>query len=215
MAKSNEVLAIMGASGAGKTSLLNALNFRNRGNLNITGEVKINGQLISTVEEIASISGYVQQDDLFVGCLTVKENLIFQAMLRMERSFTYDERINRVEEVMVDLNLKKCENIMIGIDNLKKGISGGEKRRLAFASEVLTNPLVLFCDEPTSGLDSFMAVSVVECMKNLAKKGKTIICTIHQPSSEIFELFDKLCLLAEGRLAYIGSLSSAYNFFER
>lgn len=214
MAKSNEVLAIMGASGAGKTSLLNALNFRNRGNLNITGYVKINGQLISTVEEIASISGYVQQDDLFVGCLTVKENLIFQAMLRMERHFTYEQRLDRVEEVMVDLNLKKCEDIMIGIDNLKKGISGGEKRRLAFASEVLTNPLVLFCDEPTSGLDSFMAVSVVECMKNLAKKGKTIICTIHQPSSEIFELFDKLCLLAEGRLAFIGSLPSAYKFFE-
>ncbi len=104
---------------------------------------------------------------------------------------------------------------MIGIPNTKKGISGGEKRRLAFACEVLTNPPILFCDEPTSGLDSFMAISVVESMKNLAKKGKTIICTIHQPSSEIFEMFDKLCLLAEGRLAFIGSLPNAYNFFKR
>lgn len=115
----------------------------------------------------------------------------------------------------LQLNLKKCENTIIGGENLKKGISGGEKRRLAFASEVLTNPLILFCDEPTSGLDSFMAISVVECMKNLAKKGKTIICTIHQPSSEIFELFDKLCLLAEGRLAFIGSLKNALIFFEK
>lgn len=96
----------------------------------------------------------------------------------------------------------------------KKGISGGEKRRLAFASEVLTNPMILFCDEPTSGLDSFIALSVVECMKNLAKQGKTIICTIHQPSSEIFETFDKLCLLAEGRLAFLGTLPETNLFFE-
>lgn len=112
------------------------------------------------------------------------------------------------------MNLKKCENTLIGSEMIK-GISGGEKRRLAFASEVLTNPSILYCDEPTSGLDSFMAVSVVESMKSLAKQGKTIVCTIHQPSSEIFELFDKFCLLAEGRLAFIGSPQGAYEFFDR
>lgn len=95
----------------------------------------------------------------------------------------------------------------------KRGISGGEKRRLAFASEIITNPSILFCDEPTSGLDSFMACSVMESMKNLAKQGKTIICTIHQPSSEVFQEFDKLCLLAEGRLAYLGDISGAVHFF--
>ena len=103
LARSNEVLAIMGASGAGKTSLLNALNFRNRGNLDIRGQLKINGQPINTIEEIASISGYVQQDDLFVGCLTVKENLIFQAMLRMDKKYKTTDRLNRVEEVMSDV----------------------------------------------------------------------------------------------------------------
>ncbi len=81
--------------------------------------------------------------------------------------------------------------------------------------KVITNPGLLFCDEPTSGLDSFMAVSIVDCMKKLAQQGKTIICTIHQPSSEIFEMFDRLCLLAEGRLAYIGELPKAYDFFAR
>lgn len=95
----------------------------------------------------------------------------------------------------------------------RKGISGGEKRRLAFASEIITNPSILFCDEPTSGLDSFMALSIAECMRDLAKKGKTIICTIHQPSSELFEMFDKLCLLSEGRLAYFGDLLGATEFF--
>jgi ABC-type multidrug transport system ATPase subunit len=109
--------------------------------------------------------------------------------------------------------LKKCENTPIFIAN-QKGISGGEKRRLAFGAEILTDPMILFCDEPTSGLDSFMAMSVVDSMKSLAMKGKCIICTIHQPSSEIFERFDKLCLLAEGRLAFLGSLPEAISFFQ-
>ncbi len=94
-----------------------------------------------------------------------------------------------------------------------RGISGGERRRLAFASEIMTNPAILFCDEPTSGLDSFMAMTVVESMKHLAAQGKTILCTIHQPSSEIFRNFDSLYLLAEGRLAFGGSLLGAYEFF--
>jgi len=114
------------------------------------------------------------------------------------------------------LNLKKCQDTLIGDPNLgQKGISGGERRRLAFASEIITNPGILFCDEPTSGLDSFMAMTIVESMKHLAQQGKTIICTIHQPSSEIFECFDTLYLMAEGRLAYSGSLENAVDFFSR
>ena len=110
------------------------------------------------------------------------------------------------------MNLVKCENTPVQIE--EKGISGGEKRRLGFACEVLTNPMILFCDEPTTGLDSFMAFSVVEAMRSLANQGRTIICTIHQPSSETFEMFDKLCLLAEGKLAFIGSLNQAISFYE-
>lgn len=96
----------------------------------------------------------------------------------------------------------------------KKGISGGEKKRLSFASEIITNPSILFCDEPTSGLDSYMAASVTECLKDLAKKGKTIICTIHQPSSEIYEMFDRICLMAEGKTVFIGETSEASLFFK-
>nr|QUF59467.1 ATP-binding cassette transporter Abcg-like2 [Brachionus angularis] len=213
MAKPGEILAIMGASGAGKTTLLNALNFRNRGSLKINGEIKVNGNLVKTLQDISSISGYVQQDDLFIGYLTVKEHLMFQAMLRMEKGTSKENRMKRVDEVIHDLNLKKCENTIIGVFGIK-GISGGEKRRLGFASEIITNPSILFCDEPTSGLDSFMASSISDSMRNLAKMGKTIICTIHQPSSEIFESFDKLCLLAEGRLAYFGDLPGASEFFK-
>jgi len=107
------------------------------------------------------------------------------------------------------------KTLMIGFpDRGIKGISGGERRRLSFASEILTNPSILFCDEPTSGLDSFMAMSIVESMKSLARNGKTIIFTIHQPSSELFELFDKICLLSEGRLAYLGDKEKAFDFFQ-
>ena len=114
------------------------------------------------------------------------------------------------------MNLEKCKDTLIGNPQINiKGISGGERRRLAFASEIITNPGLLFCDEPTSGLDSFMAMSIVESMRNLANQGKTIICTIHQPSSEIFRDFDGLYLMAEGRLAYCGALNTAFDFFSR
>ena len=103
MAKPGEVLAIMGASGAGKTTLLNALTFRNRGNLQITGDVKINGQTIRDSRELASISGYVQQNDIFIGTLKVKEHLKFQAMLRMGRAASQADKILRVEEVLSDV----------------------------------------------------------------------------------------------------------------
>ncbi|CAF0898548.1 unnamed protein product [Brachionus calyciflorus] len=213
LAKPGEVLAIMGASGAGKTTLLNALNFRNRGKLKISGEIRVNGCGVKSIADIRSISSYVQQDDLFVGYLTVKEHLLFQAMLRMDKDTSKKDRMLRINRIIHDLNLKKCENTLIGLF-ARRGISGGEKRRLAFASEVITNPSILFCDEPTSGLDSYMACSVMESMKKLAKQGKTIICTIHQPSSEIFQEFDTLCLLSEGRLAFFGSIFDASVFFK-
>lgn len=94
-----------------------------------------------------------------------------------------------------------------------KGLSGGEKKRLSFAAEVLTNPSLMFCDEPTSGLDSFMALNVVHVLKTMAQNGKTIICTIHQPSSELYALFDKILLLTEGKVAFMGTPEEANIFF--
>lgn len=111
------------------------------------------------------------------------------------------------------IGLKKCEHTMIGQTGIIKGLSGGEKKRLSFAAEVLTNPSLMFCDEPTSGLDSFMALNVVQVLKAMAQNGKTVICTIHQPSSEVYALFDKLLLLAEGRVAFLGSPEEANIFF--
>merc|ERR1711915_1017273 len=123
-----------------------------------------------------------------------------------------DKRIERVDQVIHELGLMKSKDTLIGGERMK-GISGGERKRLSLASEFLTNPPLLFCDEPTSGLDSFMAQSILELLSDLAKMGKTVICTIHQPSSQIYSTFDKLLLLAEGKTAYLGDAEKASNFF--
>ncbi|CAL8147556.1 unnamed protein product [Orchesella dallaii] len=207
-----ELLAIMGASGAGKTTLLNMLTFRNTGKLRVSGERAINGVPV-TPDMLTSVSGYVQQEDLFIGTLTVREHLVFQALVKMHRHLTYKQRMIRVEEVIQELGLTKCADTLIGIPGRIKGISGGEMKRLSFASEVLTDCQLVFADEPTSGLDSYMAQNVVEVLKEMASKGKTIVCTIHQPASEIYALFDRLLLMSEGRTAYLGDAKNAVDFF--
>ncbi|XP_064087274.1 protein white-like [Macrobrachium nipponense] len=208
-----ELLAIMGASGAGKTTLLNCLTFRSDEALKIKGKLYVNGRQV-TPNLLTSRSAYVQQEDLFVGTLTVKEQLTFQAYLRMGSGVSDRDRKARVEEVMMELNLVKCANTLIGYPGKLKGISGGETKRFGIlACEVVTDPPLMFCDEPTTGLDSFMAQNIVEVMRNLAHKGKTIISTIHQPSSEVFALFDRVLLMAEGRPAFLGSTETALQFF--
>jgi len=208
-----ELLAIMGASGAGKSTLLNTLLFRNLGDLQVSGKRIANNSIV-TPNSLTALSGYVQQVDLFFGTLTVKEHLKFQAMVRMDAEIPMNKRMERVEEVIRVLGLSKAQDTVIGIPGRIKGISGGEMKRLSFASEVLTNPPILFCDEPTSGLDSFMAASVMDMMMDLAKQGRTVICTIHQPSSQIYSKFDRLLLLAEGRTAYLGAANDADKFFQ-
>lgn len=136
-----------------------------------------------------------------------------QALLRLDRRMPYKEKLQKVDQVIADLSLTKCQNTIIGVTGRIKGLSGGERKRLSFASEALTDPSMLFCDEPTSGLDSFMAYNVLQVLKSLANKDKTIILTIHQPSSDIFGMFDKLLLMANGRVAFLGKPAEANDFF--
>lgn len=190
----NEVLAIMGGSGAGKTTLMNILAYLDTKGVEKKGNMLINGQELNKTE-VRAMSAYVQQVDLFVGTLTVREQLTFSALLRMGRNYSKEEKMQKVEEVIRQFNLTDCQNTMIGVPNKVKGISVGEKKRLAFACEVLTDPSILFCDEPTSGLDAFMASQVVGAMRFLADQGKTVISVIHQPSSSTFSMFHKYCNL--------------------
>jgi ABC-type multidrug transport system ATPase subunit len=130
-----QLLALLGPSGSGKTSLLNVLNFRSK-NLVVNGEIKINGVDVDATQ-MAMFSGYVEQEDLFFENLTVREHLEFHALLRMDKSVTKVEKLRRVDQVLKDFNLEKSCNVNIGVVGRVKGISGGEKKRLAFSTEVI------------------------------------------------------------------------------
>ncbi|TMW63035.1 hypothetical protein Poli38472_005653 [Pythium oligandrum] len=202
-----ELMVLMGPSGAGKSTLLDCIAARNR---NCTGSILVNGKAWS--KAVAKHSCYVMQDDLFYANITVLEHLTFQARLRMGTRFSPQDREQRVAQIIRELGLTKVINTPIG-DVQVKGLSGGQRKRLSFATELLTNPSLLFVDEPTSGLDSFMAETVVMQMRDLARRGRTVIATIHQPSSELFELFDKLFLLVDGSTVYNGRASESIPYF--
>lgn len=202
-----ELMVLMGPSGAGKSTLLDCIAGRN---LDCTGTVLVNGKKWTT--RAAKHSCYVMQDDLFYANLTVIEHLTFQAQLRMGEAFSPEDRQVRVKQIISELGLTKVINTPIG-DAIVKGLSGGQRKRLSFATELLTNPSLLFVDEPTSGLDSFMAETVVLQMRELARRGRTVIATIHQPSSELFEIFDKLYLLVDGCTVYNGPASQSIAHF--
>ncbi|TMW61229.1 hypothetical protein Poli38472_013692 [Pythium oligandrum] len=206
-AKPGELLVIMGPSGAGKSSLLDCISGRKSG---VEGSITVNGAPWS--KQLKRLTSYVMQDDLFYATITVREHLMFQAQLRMGKTHTVEEYTQRVETVMEELGLNKSRDTLIGNESIR-GISGGERKRLSFATEILTNPSLLFVDEPTSGLDSFMAETVVLQLQQIARDGRTVIATIHQPSSEIFTLFDKLYLVSDGSAAYHGKASESVQYF--
>lgn len=162
-----------------------------------------------------NISGFVHQDDLFNGALTVQEHLNFMARLKLDRRVSRQERHELIDNLLESTGLKQCAYTRIGEEGEGKMLSGGEKKRLSFATELLIQPTILFCDEPTTGLDSFSAQQLVGTLQKLSNNGTAIICTIHQPSSQLFSMFDQVMLLAEGRVAFMGPPADAVTFFEQ
>lgn len=206
-------LAIMGGSGSGKTTLLNYLARRMQRTMKKQqGVSQLNGADYSR-STLKQVSGYVQQDDLLFGNLTVEETLMYSAQLRLPKDVTHEEKKQRVEAAMQKLGLSHCRNTIIG-DELKRGVSGGERKRVAVAIELLMDPNVLMLDEPTSGLDSASALSLCQTLKDLAESGScTVICTIHQPQTKIFNLFDELIILNKGHILYQGSASEVISHY--
>ncbi|KAF3035107.1 hypothetical protein E8E12_004207 [Didymella heteroderae] len=201
--------AIIGGSGSGKTSLLNQMSGRMKGNrISTSGHTLFNGS-----EDISSIrSAYVIQQDILLPTLTVRETLTYAAQLRLPSSVTQAKRKQLVEEVIAQLSLKEAAETRIG-NHAHKGCSGGEKRRTSLGVQLLSNPSLLWLDEPTTGLDSTSAFQVVKTLQNLARQGRTIIVTIHQPRSEIWSLFDNVILLTRGSPAYAGSAEHCLDYF--
>ncbi len=205
-----ESLAILGPSGSGKTTLLNLLAGRSMYGL-AGGRILFNGaeRTARTKREI----GYVMQDDLFFSQLTVRETLQFTADIRISNTVSSEEKSQRIDDLIASLRLTRCQDTHIGDQMFFKGISGGERKRLNIANELIHNPSILLGDECTSGLDSSSAFTVIQLVRQLSQQGKTIICTIHQPSTQMFNLFDKVMLLSSGRVAYFGRPDAVQNYF--
>lgn len=151
---------------------------------------------------------YVKQEDVLLGTLSVKETISYSAHLRLPECLSKEEVNTIVEETITGMGLEDCKNGLIGNWHLR-GISGGEKKRVSIALEILTSPSLLFLDEPTTGLDSASAFFVIQSLKNIASDGRTVISSIHQPSSEVFALFDDLLLLSGGETVYFGEAKMA------
>ncbi|XP_042053687.1 ABC transporter G family member 11-like [Salvia splendens] len=208
-AEAGSFTALIGPSGSGKTTLLDALSGRLAPDAFLSGDILLNGRKANL--SFGTVA-YVTQDESLIGTLTVRETIAYSARLRLPDAMPWSEKSDIIENTILEMGLQDCADTVIGNWHLR-GISGGESRRVSIALEILMRPKLLFLDEPTTGLDSASAFFAIQMLRGLAKDQRTVIASIHQPSSEVFELFDKLCLLSRGRTVYFGEASEAHEFF--
>ena len=207
---SGQMLAILGPSGAGKTTMLDILAQRQKGG-KVSGELLMNGRPIDP-GVFRRVSCYVQQEDILHSYLSVEETIEYAARLRTEEGVTRAEIKKKVETVMQQLGIEHVRGTKIGSDFVR-GISGGEKKRCAIAVELVTSPSLIYLDELTTGLDTFTALHLIYLLKKLAGAGATIVFSIHQPRSSIFRLFDSVLVLnGLGEQAYFGPAQYALDF---
>ena len=210
-ANPGRVVAMMGPSGSGKTTLLSTLANRLDPSCQLSDDAEILYGGRPWHRALKQRIGLVEQDDITFPELTVRQALMFTARLRM--SGTNAERSQRVESLIRKLRIERAADSLIG-GGLKKGISGGERKRVCIAAELITEPFLLFCDEPTSGLDSETALIIIRALRELGlAKGMSILCSIHQPNSLVFNEFDDLCFMVAGRCTYLGKCSDAKDYF--
>ncbi|XP_027917603.1 ABC transporter G family member 11-like [Vigna unguiculata] len=211
-ASPGRILAIMGPSGCGKSTLLDGLAGRLSSQMKHTGKILINGQKQTLAY---GTSGYVTQEDAMLSTLTAGETLYYSAELQFPDSMSTAEKKEQADITLREMGLQGAINTRVGGWG-SKGLSGGQKRRLSICIEILTRPRLLFLDEPTSGLDSAASYYVMSRIATLNLRDgirRTIVTSIHQPSSEVFELFHDLCLLSSGETVYFGPASDANQFF--
>ncbi|KAJ5189084.1 Aminoacyl-tRNA synthetase class 1a anticodon-binding [Penicillium cf. griseofulvum] len=208
-----ELVALMGPSGCGKTTLLNVLARRAASSgAKVLGETYVNDTEVDS-RTFQRVTSYVEQEDVLIGSLTVQETLKFAADLSLPSSVSKRQRMDRIQTLLEAFGIQNQANTLVGTP-IRKGISGGQKRRVSVASQLITNPRVLFLDEPTSGLDSTASFEVMSYAKQLAQANNLlIIASIHQPSTSTFRLFDKLLLLSAGKTCYFGAISAVESYF--
>ncbi|XP_059669718.1 ABC transporter G family member 26 [Cornus florida] len=203
-----EILALMGPSGSGKTTLLKIIG--GRLHENVKGTITYND--IAYNPALKRRIGFVSQDDVLFPQLTVEETLVFAAFLRLPSSMSRRQKYERVQMIIKELGLERCRHTRIG-GGFIKGISGGERKRTSIGHEILVDPSLLLLDEPTSGLDSTSANRLLQILQGVSKAGRTIITTIHQPSSRMFHMFDKVLLISEGYPMYYGNARGSMEYF--
>lgn len=208
-ARPGELVAMLGPSGSGKTTLLTALAGRLSGK--ISGSITYNGQPFSA--SVRRRTGFVAQDDVLYPHLTVLETLTYAALLKLPSSLSRREKAEQAEAVAEELGLTRCRNSIVGGPMLR-GVSGGERKRVSIGQEMLVNPSLLMADEPTSGLDSTTALRIVAALRSVARGGRTVVATVHQPSSRLFRMFDKVVVLSsEGFPIYSGGVNGVMDYF--
>ncbi|KAM8858689.1 ATP-binding cassette sub-family G member 8 [Spinachia spinachia] len=209
--RSGQMLAVIGSSGCGKTSLLDIITCRDEGGARTSGQVLINGTP-NTPQLVKKNVAHVRQDDRLLPHLTVRETLAFVARLRLPTHFSQAQRDQRVDDVIAELRLRQCAHTRVGNDHVR-GVSGGERRRVSIAVQLLWNPGILILDEPTSGLDSFTAHNLVITLSRLARGNRLVLLSVHQPRSDIFQLFDLVVLLSSGSAVYCGPARDMVHYF--
>ncbi|KAJ0755524.1 putative ABC-type xenobiotic transporter [Helianthus annuus] len=196
--------ALMGVSGAGKTTLMDVLAGRKTGGY-IEGDIRISG-FPKIQETFARISGYCEQTDIHTPQITIRESLIYSAFLRLPKEVSDEEKMTFVDQVMELVELDNLKDAIVGLPGIT-GLSTEQRKRLTIAVELVANPSIIFMDEPTSGLDARAAAIVMRTVRNTVDTGRTVVCTIHQPSIDIFEAFDELLLMKRGgQVIYAGPL---------
>ncbi|MBS1680429.1 MAG: ATP-binding cassette domain-containing protein [Bacteroidetes bacterium] len=207
-----KLIGVMGGSGSGKSTLLSVLNGSERPS---SGRVLVNGiNVHDQPEKIEGVIGYIPQDDLLMEDLTVYENLYYAARLCFGH-YTHPEIVHTVEKVIANIGLTEIKNLKVG-SPLEKTISGGQRKRLNIGLELLREPTILFVDEPTSGLSSRDSENIMDLLKELTLRGKMIFVVIHQPSSDIFKMFDTLLILDVGGFQiYYGNPTESVNYFQQ
>jgi len=209
--EAGKATALLGPSGSGKTTLMDVLSNRKTVG-KIEGEILFGGRT-PTKKMLRRLCGYVEQFDTLVGELTVRQMLMYTAELKLTTNFTKKDKELRVQEALETLGLTACADTVIG-GTLKRGVSGGQLKRTNIALSLISQPPVIFLDEPTSGLDSFMANEVATVLRELARLGRTIVCTIHSPTAYAFSCFDAVMMLRDGMTIYEGPQDHIGAFFE-
>ena len=213
--QAGEVTALMGPSGAGKTSLLNVLRGEAAGYGSVHGTLSVNGMRIHDLSALKRGMGFVPQLDVMYEDLSVEDNVMFSCLLFNSRVQTREQAQPIVDEMIDVLGLTHIRTSLVG-GAVIRGISGGQRKRVSIAMELSLQPLLLFLDEPTSGLDSTTSVSLCQALRRIAFAGVTVVATIHQPRAEIFEAIQNLCLLARGgKLMYCGEIPRVEDYFKR